>query len=62
MITEVEAEGEIHRLLRQVVIVLGVKAEGESAVIPILKGQLSGYHPPFRLGKVGACQLTLWNK
>ena len=54
MITEVEAKGEIHRLLTQVVIVLGVETEGESAVIPILKGQLSGYHSPFRLGKVGA--------
>ena len=54
MITEVEAEGEIHRLLTQVVIVLGVETEGESAVIPILKGQFGCHHPPFRLGKVGA--------
>lgn len=54
MVTEVEAEGEIHRLLSQVVIVLGVETEGESAVIPILKGQLGGHHPSFRLGKVGA--------
>ena len=54
MITEVEAEGEIHRLLSQVVIVLSVETEGESAVITILKGQFGCHHPPFRLGKVGA--------
>ena len=54
MITEVEAEGEIHRLLTQVVIVLGVETEGESAVITILKGQFGCHHPPFLLGKVGA--------
>lgn len=53
-VAEVEAEGEVHGAVLQVVVVLGVEAEGQTAVAAVFEGQFGGDHAAFRLGKIGA--------